>query len=67
MMIAPSSIEWVASGLARVLLNEDGLLVISGRQDYSADEIHRIDDLVKSAEAVIALGEAPIPVPRGQL
>ena len=24
MMIAPSSIEWVASGLARVLLNEDG-------------------------------------------
>ena len=38
-MIAPSSIEWVASGLARVLLNEDGLLVISGRQDYTADEI----------------------------
>ena len=66
-MIAPSSIEWVASGLARVLLNEDGLLVISGRQDYTADEIHRIYDLVKSAEAVIAVGEAPIPVPRGQL
>ena len=66
-MIAPSSIEWVASGLARVLLNEDGLLVISGRQDYSPAEIHRIDDLVKSAEAVIAVGEAPIPVPRGQL
>ena len=67
MMIAPSSIEWVASGLARVLLNEDGLLVISGRQDYTAAEIHRIDDLVKSAEAVIAVGETPIPVPRGQL
>ena len=66
-MIAPSSIEWVASGLARVLLNEDGLLVISGRQDYSPAEIHRIDDLVRSAEAVIAVGEAPIPVPRGQL
>ena len=66
-MIAPSSIEWVASGLARVLLNEDGLLVISGRQDCTADEIHRIDDLVKSAEAVIAVGETPIPVPRGQL
>lgn len=67
MMIAPSSIEWVASGLARVVLNEDGLLVISGRSDYSADEIHRIDDLVKSVEAAIAVGEAPIPVPRGQL
>ena len=67
MMIAPSSIEWVASGLARVLLSKDGLLVISGRQDYTADEIHRIDDLVKSAEAVIAVGAAPIPVPRGQL
>ena len=64
-MIAPSSIEWVASGLARVLLNEDGVLVISGRQDYSGDEIHRIDDLVKSAEAVIAAGWTPIPVPRG--
>ena len=59
--------QWVASGLARVLLNEDGLLVISGRQDYTGDEIHRIDDLVKSAEAVIAVSEAPIPVPRGQL
>ena len=67
MMIAPSSIEWVASGLARVLLTEDGVLVISGRQDYSADEIHQINDLVKSAETVIAVGEAPIPVPRGQL
>ena len=67
MMIAPSSIEWVASGLARVLLNKDGVLVISGRQDYSPAEIHQIDDLVKSAEAVIAVGEAPIPVPRGQL
>ena len=66
-MIAPSSVEWVASGLARVLLTKDGLLVISGRQDYSADEIHQINDLVKSAEAVIAVGETPIPVPRGQL
>lgn len=66
-MIAPSSIEWVAPGPARVLLNEDGLLVISGRQDCTADEIHRIDDLVKSAEAVIAVGGAPIPIPRGQL
>ena len=66
-MIAPSSIEWVAPGLARVLLNGDGLLVISGRQDYTAAEIHRIDDLVKSAEAVIAVGETPIPVPRGRL